>query len=232
ARERDTLYHDELSQEYRPVYFHQFASHAARHGLQYLGEAEFHQMNDAILPAEAVESLRKLGPDQIVQKEQYMDILRCRSFRQTLLCRREIPLRRVIDAAIVERFQIESRAEPLGREPGADEEVAYRLPKSGSMTTKDPILKRMMARLERAQPRTVPFADLLGDDLTPAALAEFVLRLYGSTVVDLRLHAPSVAAEPGERPEASRLARVQLERHAVATNLRHEDVRFEDAAIR
>ena len=38
------LYHDELAQLYDPIYFHQFVSGAARHGLQFLSEANYFDM--------------------------------------------------------------------------------------------------------------------------------------------------------------------------------------------
>ncbi len=38
-RTDSALYHDDLCDIYEPVYFHEFAAHAAGHDLQYLGEA-------------------------------------------------------------------------------------------------------------------------------------------------------------------------------------------------
>ena len=231
-RQRDTLYHDELTDEYHPAYFHQFAAHAARHELQYLAETEFHEMQETALPQEARETLRKLGPDRILEKEQYLDFIKCRAFRQTLLCRKDVALQRNIPLGIVERFHVETRAEFLGRDPNPGETIEYRGPRGGSMTTSDPVIQRMMSRLERTWPRGIPFAELNSGELKPTEMAGFVLRMYAAGVVDLRLRAGAFAREPGERPEASRLARLQAERRDVVTNLRHADVRLEDEAIR
>jgi len=88
------LAHDEMAPEYRPAYFHQFVEHARRHGLQYLGEAEFFTMNDRWLTPEELRFLRALPGDPLLLREQYMDFLKCRSFRQTLLCRQEEAVRR------------------------------------------------------------------------------------------------------------------------------------------
>lgn len=230
-RHRDTLFHDELNEEYRPTYFHQFASHAARHQLQYLGETEFHEMNDSGLPPETRETLRKLGPDRLLEKEQYLDFVKCRTFRQTLLCRKEVALRREIPLAIVDRFHVETRAKALGREPGPGEEVEYRGPRGASMTTADPVIQGMMGHLEREWPRGIPFRRLRAGGLEPMELSALVLRLYAAGIVELRLRSGWFASEPGERPRASRLAQLQLEQTDVATNLRHADVLFEDKAI-
>ena len=44
ARSDATLLHDELAEVNDALYFHEFAAHAARHGLQYLAEADFFEM--------------------------------------------------------------------------------------------------------------------------------------------------------------------------------------------
>jgi methyltransferase-like protein len=83
----DGLYHDELEDTNDPVYFRDFAAHAGRYGLQYLAEAEPHTMFD---PAGSVAWVG----DDVLEREQYLDFLRFRRFRQTLLCREGIPIRR------------------------------------------------------------------------------------------------------------------------------------------
>ena len=49
-RSDETLFHDELAEVNEPVYFHEFAAHAARYGLQYLAEADFFEMQTGVLP--------------------------------------------------------------------------------------------------------------------------------------------------------------------------------------
>ena len=62
------------------------AGAAGEHGLQFLAEADFTEIQDRHLPPEAHEKLRALAPDRVL-REQYLDFLRGRRFRQTLLCR-------------------------------------------------------------------------------------------------------------------------------------------------
>jgi len=63
----DLLFHDDLAEVNDPVWFRDFDAHAARHGLQYLGDA---------------------GPGPAFRDdEQYDDFVRMRAFRQSLLCR-------------------------------------------------------------------------------------------------------------------------------------------------
>jgi len=44
------LFHDDLAAINAPVYFHQFASHARGHGLQFLAEANIHEMQSQAYP--------------------------------------------------------------------------------------------------------------------------------------------------------------------------------------
>ncbi len=84
-RPDDSIFHDELEPNNQPVYFRDFVEHASRHGLQFVGEAEPHTMFD---PAGPLDWL----PDNVVEREQYLDFLRARRFRQTMLCHQGIPL--------------------------------------------------------------------------------------------------------------------------------------------
>lgn len=52
-REIWALFHDELGEVYAPVYFHEFVKHAGEHELQYLAEANFHELNEYVISEEA-----------------------------------------------------------------------------------------------------------------------------------------------------------------------------------
>jgi SAM-dependent methyltransferase len=79
--------HDQLGEEYTPVYFAEFIRQAAAHGLHYLGEAN---LGDADLGA--FPEARGVGATDRIATEQAVDFLRCRRFRQTILCREEARL--------------------------------------------------------------------------------------------------------------------------------------------
>src|SRR5262245_38198622 len=85
------LYHDDLAPINEPVYFFQFVAHAGRHGLQFLAETQFTARQDVSATPEMAETLNRLSAD-IIQREQYLDFLECRRFRQTLLCHDRVPV--------------------------------------------------------------------------------------------------------------------------------------------
>ena len=73
ARPDDVLFHDDLAPVNDPVWFRDFVAHAARHGLQFLGEARARSAR----PARSKKSSTAISS-------------RMRSFRQSLLCRAEV----------------------------------------------------------------------------------------------------------------------------------------------
>ncbi len=83
------LFHEHLEPNNRPCYFREFVDVAGAHGLGYLGEASLADMAPQRLGAKVHEALQKLSGGNIIATEQYMDFFRNRSFRQTLLIRRE-----------------------------------------------------------------------------------------------------------------------------------------------
>src|SRR5262249_44167217 len=85
------FYHDHLEEVNEPVYFHQFAAGAAARGLQFVGEVESNPMLQT-LSAEARATLDRLA-GTIIEAEQYLDFIRNRPFRRTLLCHDHIRLR-------------------------------------------------------------------------------------------------------------------------------------------
>lgn len=88
----DSLFHDDLAPINDPVWFRDFAAHAARHGLQYLGEADSRSTFDPPKDADPIEH------------EQHVDFVQLRAFRQSLLCHAEVPLDRAIGPARMDEF--------------------------------------------------------------------------------------------------------------------------------
>jgi SAM-dependent methyltransferase len=81
------VFHEYLEQTNEPIYFHHFIQRAEAHGLAYLAEAEFWRMLIENLPPQTHELFRRLP---LIRQEQYLDFIRARAFRRTLLCHRDI----------------------------------------------------------------------------------------------------------------------------------------------
>ena len=228
ARSDATLLHDELAEVNDAVYFHEFAAHAARHGLQYLAEADFFEMQIGAASEPAAQAL--LAIEDPVRREQYLDFLKARMFRQTLLCRAELAIDRTPRPEVIERLAVSTQAQPRG-EPGADGAQAFAGPTGSTLTTDHPLVIDALKRAASAWPAALWVRDLLGPQATAderRALCDALLRSYAANLVALHVHPPRPATTPGDAPRATALARHQARAGETVTNLRHASVRIED----
>jgi SAM-dependent methyltransferase len=226
---RDALIHDDLTETYRPVYFHEFAEHAARHRLQYLGEAEYREMDDRLLAPEEAEALRDVAGQPRVVREQYLDFLRLKGFRQTLLCREEDAVAPRAQESGLKKLFVTTRARVTTKTPdfAGDGEVEFRTTENISMKTGHRAIKSVLKALDDAWPHPVRFEELPAEGVSPQELSEFILSLYSSWLLELSVSPPSFVRLPGPRPSTSKLCRLQIERRDLVTNGFHEDVRMD-----
>ena len=110
------LFHDHLEEINDPFYFHQFADAARRHELQYLAEADFGDMLLSKFPPKVAETLTRIAQD-VIRMEQYMDFVRNRLFRQTLLVHRGAPIWRKVDGRMVKGLLVSSAVKPESAAP-------------------------------------------------------------------------------------------------------------------
>ncbi len=241
-----SLYHDDLGEVNSPIYFYKFIEHAAQHGLQFLSEAVFQEMLDSFLSPQTTDVLRRLAEDDIVAKEQYRDLLKCRKFRQTLLCHQDVTLDRGLRPGDMTAFYAASPAQPLSPEPnlepGAVEE--FRGPHGGEMKTGHPLAKAAIRQLSETWPESLHFNELLARtrsrlgkrpdedddsvDQDALGLGEILLRTYAANLVELHVHRPRLVSEASERPVASALARWQIRNKMAVTTLRHTSLQIDD----
>jgi methyltransferase-like protein/SAM-dependent methyltransferase len=232
------LHHEYLEDHNQPLYFHEFAKRLAVNGLQYLGEAEFSTMVSSNFAPDVAKTLHEMGAHDILQMEQYMDFVRCRFFRKTLLCRKSIRLNRAIDAGIVKGLMLGSNATTTSDELVLDpsERVTFRAPGGGMLTCKLPVTKLALRMLQQRWPMPVAFPELFELSIAEAArqghpadgaatediLAADLLTGMGAGVVEWRTAPVPYAVEVGERPWAPPLARLQAAQDYRAANLRGE----------
>jgi SAM-dependent methyltransferase len=238
------LYHDELSDLNQPLYFTQFMERAASHGLQYVGEADFFEMFAHGLNDSVRETLDQLARNRIL-REQYLDFLKCRRFRQTLLCHREVGLRTEPQAEIVADFLVSSPAKCGSRVSGVPSgaKTTYETPKGGTCETDFELGKAALAVLGMTWPMPLAFEGLFeravlrlrqtgveceDDAESRKTLCGFLLQLYGAGVVEFRVNLPPVTGCVSERPVASPVARWQAQHGNFVSSLFHIAVKVED----
>lgn len=233
------LFHDDLSDVNEPVYFHQFIEHAAEHDLQYLGEAELKMMGYGGLTQEAARVLESMEP---LAREQYMDFLRCRRFRQTLLGRSAVQLDRQLVPEKLEHMLLGMRARVKVHEESeaAPDVEALRDQESGANAHSDEtLLQAILDVLTDASPELLTPGDLMrrvsesaaADILKergPMALRQLTLGAVRVGAIEPHRHAARLTVEPSPRPVASPVARLQLETDNIVSSLCHDSVRLDD----
>ncbi len=111
SRHRDAyLLHDHLEDINAPLYFHNFMERADRQHLTYLGDTDLFTMYPENLDEAVAATLLKI-PD-IIKAEQYMDFIRNRRFRSTLLCHASLDINRRIDVDAIDQFHLTTLAFP------------------------------------------------------------------------------------------------------------------------
>ena len=225
--------HEELEAENHPVYFSEFAHRADAVGLRFLGEA-YPSLTDVQLSPELREKLRQLSADDI-QYEQYLDFVRNRTFRRSLLCRAGRVIAREPDPAALRSMFLRARcaAEP-STDAGAE---VFRTNAGASITMAHPVVRAALHVLIDAQPAALGFDALLlqtrsgvapGVVVSTEMLTDAMLRCAMVRLLDLTTHAERCATQPSIRPKASPLARYEARTELLVTSLSHVQVRLSD----
>ena len=242
------MLHDEIATVNDPVYFRDFAAQAGRHGLQYLTESNFAKVINPRLSPETLTDLENMS-NNIVDFEQYLDLLNNRSFRRTLLVHESIDINRQVRPEQVTKFRFMSRVKPEADDVDLSPEVKVSFEGSDGavFTTNHPLSKAALLFLSEVQPKAVPFDELIerafekidavGDinlKTEKLSVAASLLQAYSysSSLVDFEMLPSKFVTEISKYPQSSRLARWQLSMGFQATNLRHERVEIDPIASR
>jgi hypothetical protein len=218
-RDPDYLLHDDLADINEPAYFHEFLERAESHGLQYLGEAELGAMSTAGIKPHVRAVLEPLDP---LLREQYLDFVRGRQFRQTLLCASGLTVDRMPRAERLDGLLLGAsvKAQILAQD-SQDEQS----------------LKALMEVLQEQHPLRLGVTEALAltegrlgglpTGTRPGYLRDLALLAVRAGAAEVYANAPALTRDPGERPVASELARLQNEHGATVTNLCHEPVKLD-----
>ena len=242
------IFHDDLSDLNTPFYFHQFAEMLGEHGLQFLAEAELHAMGTNDLPGAARNFVDSL--DDVVEREQYLDLLRGRAFRQTLFVHGSADLVRNFEPSIVDRFLIGSSMRPASDEPDlASAKVERFVGSMGTGIELDlPFAKTAISKLGVVWGRVLPFGELIEDSVRTLTEAGFVsddrelqidivrriiLQIaLASNMIELHVYQPTAGTAVSSMPRISRLARWQMKNASNVLTQFGLDMKIEDHVSR
>ncbi len=237
--------HEYLEEENGAFYFHEFASAAARHRLQYLGEPSLSQMLPHNLGRKAGEMIARLPT--VVAQEQAMDYLRNRAFRQSLLCHSDAPVKRSVTSDLLSKFAFSPyfSPPPAGASLVEGEAVTFTGKGEARFTVARAFTKGVLALLATMPGRASSYSYLVdaaraaagggsasGIDGGPAegALLNDLMFLYSSSFVELHAEGDKRSLVPPDRPRLTPLARYQTAQGLRLTNGLHESIPVDDLA--
>jgi SAM-dependent methyltransferase len=217
------FFHDTLAENNQPLYFHEFVAAAAAHDLQYLAEAQFSEMQLGALPEQLQQALGTISDP--LRREQYLDFLKERMFRQTLLCHAGVQLDRTPQA---ERLAALAVSGPLrwSRDEGSGR-VSFAGAGGAHLTTDHPLVIGTLQAVGDAWPAAA-WIEQLAPAGELATICSALLRCYAANLAYLHVHPPAVSPVAPARPQVSALARLQATHNELLTTVRHTGLRLDD----
>jgi len=243
------LFHEFLEESNEPLYFHQFAERLDQVDLQYVAEADLSESNPNRLSGEAVNTLNQLGED-LLAREQYLDFLRNRTFRESLVGHKGLPVDRDLSMDRLQGLFVGSRLKPAdeGIDIRSSEVQAFQGPGNTTMRTGHPISKAAFVHLHEIWPRNIRFDELLVKTremlagqtvvIQPAAeyeqdnqqLARNLIQAHLAGAIEFDALPAQFVTKPGEKPVANPWARwlVANRDQNYVINLRHEGIKLNE----
>jgi methyltransferase-like protein/cyclopropane fatty-acyl-phospholipid synthase-like methyltransferase len=245
SRNYENIFHDDLADFNKPVYFYEFAAHAEKFGLKFVTEVESFLMKDIHFPKEVFETLLRISSNPI-EFEQYLDFIRGRRFRQSLLCRNEISLATQPQPEVLREIRLASPLSSESEKPdlaGKKVEVFIR-DEEHRVQIDHPLTKAALYHLGNIWSRSISYEELVdesrkllseesGQDFEITTrdeeiLTEVLFKIFCSAMLRFHVHEPYYVTEVSEKPVASPIARWQNEHSDSLTTLLCTQVTFHD----
>ncbi|MEC7987429.1 MAG: class I SAM-dependent methyltransferase [Myxococcota bacterium] len=229
------IFHEYLEEHNQAFYFHEFIEKIKGHSLQYLGDTHFNTMNNLQYPDYTQKVLNELSPN-IFALEQYMDFLRFRRFRCSLITHDNKEISREVDLSPFTQvyYSLHPNKDPnkVWKKP-TEEEIEELLentfiPVEDTSAKNIPLYSIPIRTLCERWPGYLHFDDLIQkteekqqQNLSvseKANVAALLQTLFLKEIVEIHLFSPPIACEISQRPLLSPVARQQiLYQHSICT---------------
>ena len=230
-----SIYHDDLAPVWQPFLFHDFVSLAEGHGMQYLAEAIYRDMQSTSIGGDAAQVLQALQATDRIRYEQYLDFFRMRRFRQTLLCRQGVALHPEADVSRMAQFHYSAPLRdvaPQGDALPAGARAWRNDLNEVTATTDNPVGLAALAAIADAWPATVPFADMAAITGDRESLCPALHAYYASSLLNVHALPRMAVRVAGERPQVWRVARLEAALESSIPQLHLGTIELENEAIR
>jgi len=236
------LGHDLLEENNGPVYFRDFCELAAENGLQYLAEADISSMQTERLAPEAAALIDEVGDDR-VRREQYLDFLKNRAFRKTILCHANQSISLDPKPQVLQSMHLAAQihCNHQAVELTSTEPMEFKTAGGLQGATDDPLTKAALVCLAEIWPATISFTELqdranrlltqqASDGEEPAAetLAANLLNICLLGEMETHMRPPQICTAINPKPVANRWSQHQSALGEIITNARGTSVAMSD----
>ena len=231
------LYHDYVTDQNRPFYFHEFAAMADANELKFFGEADFRHSSGF--------GLEMAGRTAVAQtprehREQLLDFLLNTSYRSSMLCHVDCALTPPVQHQMISELHLALFDPMRGVEFDVSNPQPLNLPMfGGTVTITDPVVKASLRQMIARWPQTVTAAELysavtkstaaIADKQTavdsPEALARTMLAFYGAGLIRAFKTPPRLVDDVSDRPQVTPVVRAAAARGLQIVNQWHQNVR-------
>jgi methyltransferase-like protein/cyclopropane fatty-acyl-phospholipid synthase-like methyltransferase len=214
------LFHEHLEDVNEPVYFHEFVRRADAAGLRYMADSALTTMVAQLFDESAAEILRHAP---ILRREQYMDFLRNRMFRGSLLCHPNLqpdyrlPSSNVFHLHVALKHPLESAKNESGQTGWRNAD--------GNLTTNSPITE-VIAKINEAFPSWVSIADIIKaepNEGTKKEICDALLMGFVHGLFALSSEPQHIESKLSEKPACNNYVQYQAKRGPKVTSLLHND---------
>ncbi len=235
------LFHEFLEEDNNPVYFHEFVAHASQQNLQFLCDLGTSVTELSELTSNQ-QDLLHASASNTIEIEQHMDFINNRTLRKTLLCHQEIQLDRENLANQIMNLHVRSQAKPESTPVNVNsaETITFKSP-VGRISTNNPLIKSILVQLVEGSPATHPVAEILKysepathQDCTPTSgkvipdetreVLQFLYEFDSSGHIEFSTQPSLYATRAPDKPEVTRLNRLQARKGEPVFNLRHRRI--------
>ncbi|MEM6778951.1 MAG: methyltransferase regulatory domain-containing protein [Planctomycetota bacterium] len=241
------LHHEQFESVNDPCLFSDFAKDLSKRQLQHVADANVVSVEKTGLPKETRDELSKL-PSTVA--EQRLDFLINRTFRESIITHESTKLRRDVDLAELETLELSSSIRLRWTTDDHDVEMRSETPVSFSTSSglsgvlRSAVTKAAVHCLGRAWPESMSWTTLVEESAVSCGIglqqsdANLLLqrdcwKLVETGLVQVRRGPIPCRRHAGERPRASRLARVIARdiiescRNAIVPTQRHTGVNMD-----
>ncbi|BDC50320.1 SAM-dependent methyltransferase [Bryobacterales bacterium F-183] len=222
--------HDDFGPFFQPYYFHQIADSAGQHGLRYLSDASYYDMQPHEIVPDAKPILDQLAAQSIELREQYYDFLELRAFRQLLLCRQDQPIARPVDPARLQSLEFSTAANTAGST--ANGVFAVHNPLTGIQAEIPAPYKRILDQIRAAWPNSVPFSAIFPSETNRAAIAQIVDNLWGGALIEAHAVPQRAGDGKADRPVVWHIARDEAAQGLPVTTRLHTQTQLDDVSAK